>query len=158
VVRLLETEALEKSVRFELEISDREIPVLGDEAKLEQVCLNIMINAIQAMPLGGVLKVSVHRRATGNRDLAEVAFADSGEGIPAENIPHLFDPYFTTRPDGTGLGLAIADRIVADHGGSILVASPPGEGATLTVRLPVAPEGEPAAFQPEGTCAATSSS
>lgn len=156
VARLVETEALEKNVRIELDLGDREIFVLGEETKLEQVCLNILINAIQAMPRGGVARVTVRRRSDDGGEWAEVAFTDSGVGIPPENIPRLFDPYFTTRPDGTGLGLAIADRIVADHGGSISVASSPGRGATLTVRLPVAPDEEAAGTPAESACVARS--
>jgi PAS domain S-box-containing protein len=156
VARLLETEAQEKNVRIELDLGGEEIPVLGEETKLEQVCLNILINAIQAMPQGGVARVTVRRRMGEDGDWAEIAFADTGVGIPPENIPRLFDPYFTTRSDGTGLGLAIADRIVADHGGSILVASSPGQGATLTVRLPVAGDGDTAGISAEATCAARS--
>jgi len=68
-------------------------------------------------------------------------FADQGPGIPPENLPRLFDPYFTTRSDGTGLGLAIADRIVTDHGGTILVESTVGAGTTMTVSLPLAEGG-----------------
>jgi signal transduction histidine kinase len=156
VVRLLETEALEKNVRIEVDLGGEEIPVLGEESKLEQVCLNILINAIQAMPQGGVARVTVRRQSGEDGEWAEIVFTDSGVGIPPENIPRLFDPYFTTRSDGTGLGLAIADRIVADHGGAISVTSSPGQGATLTVRLPVAREEETAGVSGESAWAARS--
>ena len=71
-----------------------------------------------------------------------LSFADQGIGIPPENLPRLFDPYFTTRSDGTGLGLAIADRIVTDHGGKILVESTVGVGTVVTVCLPLAEVGD----------------
>src|ERR1019366_10071162 len=112
--------------------------VLGDETKLEQVCLNLLINAMQAMPNGGVIRVSSSVSGSETGRSVDLIFEDQGIGIPPENLPRLFDPYFTTRFDGTGLGLAIADRIVTDHGGKILLDSTVGVGTVMTVRLPLA--------------------
>jgi len=135
VVRLLESEAAGKGVSFLLDLPTADAEVLGDATNLEQVCLNMLINSMQAMPQGGVIRVSCKTKSeTG--DYVDLVIADQGIGVPKENMQRLFDPYFTTRPDGTGLGLAIADRIVSDHGGTILVDSSPGEGTIMTVRLP----------------------
>lgn len=138
VVRLLEREAEEKKISIVLNLSAGDPIVLGNATKLEQLCLNILINAMQAMPGGGTIRVSSALGSSEDRNLVTLAFADQGVGVAPENVPRMFDPYFTTRADGTGLGLAIADRIVTDHGGKIFVESVPGFGTTMTISLPLA--------------------
>jgi signal transduction histidine kinase/DNA-binding response OmpR family regulator len=111
--------------------------VLGDENQLQQVFLNILINAYQAMPDGGRLYIT--SQAQDGEILA--VFEDTGIGIPREDLKRIFDPFFTTKEvgEGTGLGLSISYGIVEQHGGTIQVDSASGEGSTFTVRLPVAP-------------------
>jgi signal transduction histidine kinase len=138
VLRLLESEAAGKGVSFSVELPVAGAEILGDATKLEQVCLNMLINSMQAMPHGGMIRVSCNLTRSETGSYVDLVIADQGVGVPKENLQRLFDPYFTTRPDGTGLGLAIADRIVSDHGGTILVESIPGEGTSMTVRLPLA--------------------
>lgn len=138
VLRLIESEANAKGISFSVDLEADSAEVLGDETKLEQVCLNLLINSMQAMPDGGVIRISSRFPIGENGHVVDIVIADQGVGIPQEDIPRLFDPYFTTRPDGNGLGLAIADRIVSNHGGRILVESAPGAGTVMTVRLPVA--------------------
>jgi signal transduction histidine kinase len=138
VLRLIESEAKAKNIAFSLDLKANGAQVLGDATKLEQVCLNLLINSIQAMPSGGVIRVSSNLGRSENGGFVDLVVEDQGVGVPPENIPRLFDPYFTTRTDGTGLGLAIADRIVTNHGGTILVESALGAGTTMTVRLPIA--------------------
>jgi nitrogen fixation/metabolism regulation signal transduction histidine kinase len=108
--------------------------LLADRDQLLQVLHNLVQNALEAMPDGGALRLAARREGD------EVAFevADGGPGIPPELLPRVFEPYLTTKAGGTGLGLAIAERIVQEHGGRLEVASPPGQGATFTMRLPVA--------------------
>ncbi|HSJ53911.1 MAG TPA: ATP-binding protein, partial [Anaerolineae bacterium] len=109
-------------------------PVMGDARQLEQVFLNLILNARDAMAGGGRLIVETGTAG----DAVYLQFADTGVGIPAETLPRIFDPYFTTKADrGTGLGLAICQRIVTQHGGKVTVSSVPGEGSTFTVYLPV---------------------
>jgi signal transduction histidine kinase len=138
VIRLLEREAQEKNISFVLDLVTRNPYVLGDATKLEQVCLNILINAMQAMPSGGIIRIASAIVGSLDGEFVHVSFADQGVGISPQHLPRLFDPYFTTRAGGTGLGLAIADRIVSSHRGKILVESAPGSGTIMTVCLPLA--------------------
>jgi len=104
---------------------------------LKQVFLNIVLNALEAMPQGGTLQV---RTRTGQADngqpIVAIAFQDTGVGIPENALEQIFDPFYSTRPGGTGLGLSVSYDIVARHGGRIEVESQVGQGATFTVILP----------------------
>ena len=113
-------------------------PVYGDRRQLEQVFLNIVLNALDAMPAGGTLGISCNN--TRDRELVSVEFADTGVGIPEQKISDVFNPFFTTKPDakGTGLGLSVSLGIIRQHGGDIEVKSEVGKGTTFTVLLPVA--------------------
>jgi two-component system sensor histidine kinase HydH len=104
-----------------------------DAGMLKQAFLNMILNAIQAMPQGGVL--SVRSGLRGNT--IEVAISDTGIGITDEGRRQLFTPFFTTKKAGTGLGLAITDRIIHNHRGTIDVVSEPTKGSTFTIKLPV---------------------
>jgi len=125
---------------------DPGLPLLQlDTTRLKQVWLNLFVNAIRAMPRGGRLAVTTEwlplladRPEDGN---VAVRVADTGTGIPPAVLPHIFEPFYTTRPagQGTGLGLSVSLGIVQDHGGSIDVDSQEGEGTTFTVWLPVGP-------------------
>ena len=132
VLSLTAFEAADHGVRIVTQFDPTLDALRGDEGQLSQVFLNIVINALQAMPSGGTLMVTT-RRSDG---WAEIAVRDSGEGIQREILPHVFDPYFTTRPRGVGLGLAIAHRIVEGHQGTIDVESEVEKGTTMIVRLP----------------------
>lgn len=138
VTALASGEALARGVR--LALLERELPpVRGDREKLRQVFLNLILNGIQATPRGGSLTISANLPA--NREdsptVVELVFADTGQGIPAEIMPHIFKPFFTTKDGGTGLGLAIAQKIVESHGAGIAVESESGKGTTFTVSLAV---------------------
>ena len=97
-----------------------------------QALLNLLLNAVQAMPDGGVLTVS----AQAVRDRLELRVADTGRGIPRQDLERVFDPYFTTRNQGTGLGLATVRTIVEAHGGRVRIASEQGRGTEVTLDLP----------------------
>ena len=117
---------------------DPELPaVMADESQLQQVFMNILMNAVQAMDERGTITV-VTRYVT-SANCIEVAISDTGRGIPAEQIDRIFDPFFTSKAsgDGTGLGLSIAYGIVTTHGGTISVRSEIGKGSTFTIRLPL---------------------
>jgi signal transduction histidine kinase len=108
--------------------------VMADPEQLKQVFVNLISNAVQAMPEGGTLTIDTGQR----NDFVFVRFSDTGAGIPPEVLGKVFDPFVTTRDDGTGLGLTIVHRIVDDHDGHMEVTSEPGVGTTFTVWLPAA--------------------
>jgi len=111
-------------------------PVRGDESKLQQVFLSIFKNAVEAMSPGGHLHIQVtqHRAGRGLED--QILIKNDGAPIPAEIVDKVFEPFFTTKRAGTGLGLATVKKIIEEHGGSIAIGSAPGEGTTVTIRLP----------------------
>ena len=113
-------------------------PVLGDGGQLQQALLNLLLNAEQAMRTRPVRRLCVGTRYVPESGAVEVFIADSGHGIPDENLRRIFDPFFTTREvgEGTGLGLSICYGIVRDHGGQIAVESRLGQGTTFKVLLP----------------------
>ena len=104
--------------------------VFVDPEQMKQVLLNLVINAIQAMPGGG----EVVMRAVQNAESVVLEVQDEGVGIPPEDLERVFDPFVTTRPNGTGLGLSIAYQIVSQHGGHITVHRNPERGMTFRVR------------------------
>jgi signal transduction histidine kinase/putative methionine-R-sulfoxide reductase with GAF domain len=110
-------------------------PILMDREQMKQAILNLLLNAIQAMPAGGQLALKGHV-PEGNR-WVQLSIRDSGVGIPAEDINKLFDPFFSTKEGGVGLGLSITHRIIDQHDGKIEVESAPGKGTLFTVWLPV---------------------
>jgi signal transduction histidine kinase len=113
----------------------------GNVGELEQVFLNLILNAQNAMPKGGRLRIAARREG----EAVELRFSDTGVGIPPENLEGIFEPFFTTRSSqgGTGLGLAVSYRIIANHGGALSAESPPGQGATFLIRLPLHPPEAP---------------
>jgi two-component system, NtrC family, sensor kinase len=125
-------------VRVRGEVEANLPAVYGDRHQLTQVVLNLVLNALDAMPGGGTLTISVARSA--DRHFVEIALADTGIGIPEQNLGSIFDPFFSTKQNakGTGLGLSVSQGIVRQHGGDIRVASAVGVGTTFTVSLPVA--------------------
>jgi two-component system NtrC family sensor kinase len=107
----------------------------ADAGQLRQAFVNIILNACEAMPSGGRLRVSAS--ATHDGTATEFGFTDSGCGIPPDKLPKVFDPFFTTKEMGTGLGLSVVYGIVERHGGTISLSSDVGHGTTFTIRLPV---------------------
>jgi signal transduction histidine kinase len=133
ILPLVEPEAQKTGVRVVVE-SPASVPsVNGDSAMLRQAFLNLALNACQAMPNGGVLRLSclegAHRRVV-------VQFEDSGVGIPPDDLEKIFDLYFTTKHHGSGIGLSLVYRIVQLHDGEIEVQSTPGRGTTFRLLLP----------------------
>ena len=104
-----------------------------DPALIQQVVLNLLLNGIQAIFGAGKVEVTAARE----QDQAIVEVADTGRGIPADALPKIFKPFFTTRSEGTGLGLSLANGIVQSHGGRIEVSSAPGKGSQFQIWLPV---------------------
>lgn len=107
----------------------------GDKAQLKQLFLNLFLNSLQAMKAGGELKIELAFSGDGK---VLIAIADTGEGIPEENLDKIFDPFFTTKKGGTGLGLSICYGIVHSHQGEIEIKSKVGQGTTALIKLPLA--------------------
>nr|WP_284694490.1 ATP-binding protein [Geomonas sp. Red32] len=119
-------------------------PVYVDPKQMQQVFLNLFLNAVQAMQQGGTLTVKSGITQVGGVDMVQVLVTDTGQGIPPQILEKIFTPFFTTKAQGTGLGLPICHRLIDQHGGRLSVASEDGKGTTFTVELP--------AFHPEGKC------
>ena len=119
-------------VTLTLELDSSLGTIRGDGEQLRRVVQNLLLNAIDAMPQGGALRI-VTRRDGG---IVRIDVADTGQGLTEEERRRLFTPYYTTKQHGTGLGLAIVQSVVADHGGKIWVDSEPGRGATFHIELP----------------------
>jgi signal transduction histidine kinase len=137
VFSLLEHQFAVGSIKVRRDLAPVTAGVLGIEHQLQQVFLNLFLNARDAMPSGGWLSVTT--RVEGGRVIAEVA--DTGSGIPSEQIARIYDPFFTTKAigRGTGLGLSITYGIVREHDGTILCDSAVGQGTRFTMELPLAP-------------------
>jgi two-component system sensor kinase FixL len=141
VVALVRPDAELHRVRLGLESSPALPPVQGDPAQLQQVVLNLLLNAMDALsdnPPGSRL-VTVRVRPMGS--IVEVAVSDNGHGIAADKLPRLFEPFFTSKPNGLGMGLAISRDIIQAHGGRLWAENNAAGGARFTFALPVA-EGE----------------
>ena len=124
--------------RNRIEVENRLPPLVlrADAHKLEQVLVNLVLNAVGAMPRGGRLAF----RHIEEGSFLTLIVSDTGEGIPKENLEKVFEPFFTTKGDGegTGLGLAVCRKIIEEHGGMIHVSSRPGEGTEFHISLPFA--------------------
>jgi signal transduction histidine kinase len=122
-------------------------PIICSEDLLQQVFLNVGLNAFQAMPTGGRLTIITQSSSRepgmdAEPEWIEAIFRDTGVGIPSEDLKKVFDPFFSTKPsgEGTGLGLYVSYQIVSNHGGEIQVESQPGRGTTVKIILPISHE------------------
>jgi signal transduction histidine kinase len=129
-------QATKANIEVRLKTAEGLPEIKADTQQLQQVFLNIVLNAIQGMPDGG--KLNIVGAKEGN--YIQIRFEDTGPGIPPEDMKRIFDPFFSTKKDGTGLGLSIAHRIVAAHKGKIEVESSVGKGSTFIVKLPICEE------------------
>ncbi|MGC9196634.1 MAG: ATP-binding protein [Syntrophobacteraceae bacterium] len=130
-LRLVEKQALGQGVKIESEVVPQDLRLQGDRDLLAQALLNLYLNAIHAMARGGTLEVRAWRDPAG----VTLLVADSGAGIRAEDLPHIFDPYFTTKPRGVGLGLANVHKFIGAHGAQIEVQSRQGKGSKFIIRF-----------------------
>ena len=138
IAKLVGETARMAGVRVRIESADGVRALLLDPEQMKQVLLNLVINAIQAMPAGG----EVMLRTLSNPDVVILEVQDEGTGIPPEDLERVFNPFVTTRPGGTGLGLSIAYQIVSHHGGHIAARRNPERGMTFAVTLPLGSEAE----------------
>jgi len=129
-------QAVTKRINIEFEVSDALPPIEHDPNQINQVLLNLLLNAIQSMDKPGTIRVSLQQEE-GEDDAVAIVVDDEGKGIAPEHLPNIFRPFFTTKGHGTGLGLSLARRMVESHGGTITVESTLGTGTRFTVLLPV---------------------
>jgi PAS domain S-box-containing protein len=134
-IQLLEAQLRNTQIEVVRDYADHLPPILGNAAKLQQVFMNLILNARDAMPHGGQLEIVTEASDA----TAAISFRDTGTGISAENLSKIYDPFFTTKQigQGTGLGLAVSYGIIKDHGGHIQVESKPGEGTLFQITLPL---------------------
>jgi len=124
----------EAGATLSIDLPESPLLVNGDQGGLEQLFLNLLQNAAQALEPGGRASV----RAASDKDILVVTVTDDGVGIPEDLQRRVFDPLFSTRQEGTGLGLTIARRIAQAHGGEVVLESGPGSGTCVSVRMPTA--------------------
>ncbi len=132
-LKMIENQARTKAIRIEKDLKGGNPFASIDEDRMAQVLLNLYLNAFDAMTPGGTLKLSLSSPGKG---MAQISISDTGRGIRKQDLPHVYDPYFTTKPSGTGLGLAIVHRIIEAHDGRIGISSEEGKGTTVTILLP----------------------
>ncbi len=116
---------------FKLDLSG--MVVVGNEKQLQEIFMNVVRNAADAMPSGGKITVSTSKE----KKFLKIDVIDTGEGMPKEVMDRILEPFFTTKPKGTGLGLAVCHTIVQEHGGQLRYASEPGKGTTASILLPI---------------------
>ncbi len=132
-------------IKYEIAMDGNPRTVEADEGQIGQVIQNIVLNAAQAMPLGGMIRVSVRNMPAAaivppadlQGNLVEISIRDQGMGIPADNLTRIFDPYYTTKEKGSGLGLATAYSIIKNHEGLVRIQSEVGKGTTVFIYLPL---------------------
>ena len=135
VLDLMEANLAHHKIQLELNVSPETPEIQFDSDKLKQAFMNVVLNAMEAMPEGGVLKVSTI--ADADDDRVGIKVVDNGVGISADDLAHLFEPFFTKKTRGTGLGLANVKRILEEHSGSVAIESTLGEGTEVTLWLPL---------------------
>ncbi|UCD83770.1 MAG: HAMP domain-containing protein [Deltaproteobacteria bacterium] len=145
-ITLISPQLRKSRIDLNLEVSPSLPRVMASKDQLIQVFINLIMNALEAMPTGGGLRIVAQPLTTGSRpsteaDFLEIRFTDTGSGIPQENLDKIFDPFFTTKPvgQGTGLGLAISYQIIRKLGGYIEVESTQDKGTTFIIKLSLAP-------------------
>jgi signal transduction histidine kinase len=138
IARILETEAKEKDVRIDLRLPPGLPKIFIDKEQIKQVCMNIIMNAIQSIEGEGVVGVTSRPYTkNGSEQFVQIEVRDTGVGIPERDLENIFNPFFTTKKDGNGLGLSISHQIVQEHGGYFLVESNVGKGTIFFINLPV---------------------
>jgi two-component system NtrC family sensor kinase len=137
-LKLFEGQFLFQNIQVVREYNTQLPAIEADQSQLQQVFMNIILNAVDAM--NGIGRLVLATRESESAGFIDIGISDSGSGIPPENLDRVFDPFFTTKGvgHGTGLGLSVSYGIVQNHGGDIVVSSTPGSGATFTVSLPAA--------------------
>lgn len=139
VLAVLRERIARAGIKLDLELAANAPALQADEVQLQQALLAVIENAVEVLPRGGTVAVRSERWENPTGPGVRLTIRDTGEGIPADRLARIFDPFYTTKTRGTGLGLAITRKVIEAHGGSVEVASGPGTGTTFTITLPAAP-------------------
>lgn len=134
VLALMDRQLKEADIVVKTRYSSRLRPVFGVPDQIQQVLLNLCLNAMEAMPAGG----TIHLETVQRQDIAEITVEDTGPGVAPEQVERIFEPFISTKEGGTGLGLAVSYGIISAHGGTLELVSPPGKGACFRISLPAA--------------------
>jgi two-component system NtrC family sensor kinase len=134
-VQLMQHHFKISNVRFEQSLDAQDMTLMCDEDQIQQALVALFVNAVEAMPKGGTLRLHTTRSASGE---LVMRVSDTGSGIAPEDLEHVFEPFFTTKKEGkgVGLGLSVVFGIIDRHGGNISVQSEPGQGTTFTIVFP----------------------
>jgi len=127
------------TVHVELEQENRSIQV--DSTRFQEVLLNLISNAAEAMPQGGSLRIQSSFPEADGRDFLEISISDTGAGFDKENLKRIYEPFFTTKTEGIGLGIPICRKIIEAHNGTMKISSRPSQGTTVEIRLPASAPG-----------------
>jgi two-component system sensor histidine kinase HydH len=133
-LKMVEADAKRKGISIRIDLPELSKEVWIDPDKMEQVLLNLYLNAIESMETQGTLTVELRQHP--ESPSAEIVVSDTGAGIKDEDLVHVFDPYFTTKASGSGLGLAIVHKIIESHNGEVKIQSRYGGGTSVSVFLP----------------------
>ena len=134
-IKMAASQTQDKDIKIICDRTEENIQVLMDESKIQEVILNMLLNSIASIEKKGIIKISTKADIRNNR--FEIIINDTGKGIKPENIPLVFNPFFTTRRKGTGLGLSICKKIIQEHGGIITVHSQEGRGTEFIIQIPL---------------------
>jgi len=145
---ILENEFSLRHIRVEKHLSKERVDIFLDEKQIQQVFINVLLNAAQAIEKNGV--ITIRSSLDPNQECARVEFFDSGPGIPEDHLARIFEPFFSTKTNGTGLGLSVSYGIIQNHQGKIRVASQTGRETCVTIDFPL-PGGSPAEETGGGT-------
>lgn len=138
-IELISMELKKKNIKINLNLSKELGPLIFDPIQMQQVFVNLLMNAMQASPESSTVEISgkIERRKNQGTDELVISIADQGHGISQQNLTKIFDPFFTTKPEGTGLGLSIVHKILDEHNAKIDVKSKPNKGTTFIMRFPM---------------------
>jgi two-component system NtrC family sensor kinase len=139
---LISQKAKERNIEVRLNLEKQFPKVMIDPQQVHQAILNVVLNAMEAMPSGGVLSISLEENKVADSSRKEkpyfsITVSDTGAGIPDKVMAQIFNPFFTTKASGTGLGLSITQRIIEQHNGKIEIRSAPGSGTSFTISFPM---------------------
>jgi len=136
ITELFKLETKNKQINFSSELSPDISQIQADEDQVRQILMNVIINAIQAIPKKGEIKIKTEKTLLKGEPAIKLMIEDSGIGIPEKDFTQIFDPFFSTKDEGSGLGLSIVYKLVEAHQGEIKVESQEGEGTKFVIFLP----------------------